>query len=93
MYKRQAVRHGKARRVNICLDALDEEIVLTVTDDGTGLPENARNGIGMGLRIMAYRADLIGAAFNIALLPGRGTRVTCTLPNAAIVNENHAAKN
>jgi signal transduction histidine kinase len=79
-----AVRHGKARHVNICLDSADDETVLTITDDGTGLPENARNNQGMGLRIMAYRASMIGATFNIERLSMRGTRVTCTLPAAAV---------
>ena len=84
-----AVRHGKARHVNICLDSADNETVLTVTDDGSGLPENARNNQGMGLRIMAYRASMIGAVFNIERLPSRGTRVTCTLP---ATTESHDAK-
>jgi nitrate/nitrite-specific signal transduction histidine kinase len=43
----------------------------------------------MGLRIMAYRASMIGAAFNIERLSMRGTRVTCTL---SINAENHGAK-
>jgi signal transduction histidine kinase len=84
-----AIRHGKARHVNICLDSADNETVLTVTDDGTGLPQIARNNQGMGLRIMAYRASMIGAAFNIERLQMRGTRVTCTLPATL---ETHAAK-
>ena len=84
-----AVRHGKARHINICLDSEDKETVLTVTDDGTGLPANAQNNQGMGLRIMAYRASMIGAAFNIERLPMRGTRVTCTLPATV---ENHGPK-
>jgi signal transduction histidine kinase len=84
-----AVRHGKARHINICLDSANDETVLTITDDGTGLPENTRNNQGMGLRIMAYRASMIGAAFNIERLPVRGTRVTCTLPTPP---ETHGAK-
>jgi signal transduction histidine kinase len=84
-----AVRHGKARHINICLDEEDNETVLTVTDDGIGLPEQSRNNHGMGLRIMAYRASMIGAAFNIERLSMRGTRVTCTLSTNA---ENHGAK-
>ena len=53
---------------------------MTVTDDGTGLPETARNGDGMGLRIMAYRADMIGATFHVErLFSLNGTRVTCAL--------------
>jgi signal transduction histidine kinase len=88
-----AVRHGKARHINICLDSANHEIVLTVTDDGVGLPENARNKHGMGLRIMAYRADMIGATFDIERLPTSGTRITCTLPSGSAPNENHAKKN
>jgi len=87
-----AVRHGKAKRVNICLDSGDNETVLTVTDDGVGLPQN-RNGNGMGLRIMAYRASMIGATFNIERLLAHGTRVTCALPaNSVISTEAHDSK-
>jgi signal transduction histidine kinase len=78
-----AVRHGKARHINICLDSTDHEIVLTITDDGVGLPDNARNGSGMGLRIMAYRSETIGATFHIERLSSMsGTRVTCTLTSS-----------
>ena len=89
-----AVRHGKARRINICLDAADGEIVLTVTDDGVGFSEErVRRHEGMGLHIMAYRAGMIGAAFNIENLPAGGTRVTCSLPASAEPAQNHASKN
>jgi signal transduction histidine kinase len=89
-----AIRHGKAARVNICLDSADDEIVLTITDDGIGLPDNARTGNGMGLRIMAYRAGMIGATFHIERLSSlTGTRVTCTLATGGGQLENHVKKN
>jgi signal transduction histidine kinase len=90
-----AVRHGKARHINIRLDSTANEIVLTIVDDGIGLPENARNGDGLGLRTMAYRASLIGATFNIERLSSQGgTRVTCTLAfNSMPGEKNHVAKN
>jgi len=88
-----AVRHGQAKQINIGLDSADDEIVLTITDDGVGLPENARNSDGMGLRLMAYRAEIIGAAFDIQRLHTRGTRVTCTLPAGGTPAKNHAQKN
>jgi signal transduction histidine kinase len=75
-----AARHGKAKNIKIRLDYMDDKIVLTITDDGIGLPEGALNSDGMGLRIMAYRADMIGATFHIERLSSlSGTRVTCTL--------------
>ncbi len=90
-----AVRHGKARHINIRLDSTTNEIVLTIIDDGIGLPENARNGNGLGLRTMAYRASMIGATFNIERLSSLGgTRVTCILAFNGVPGEkNHVAKN
>ena len=88
-----AVRHGKAGNVNISLDDAGGGLVLNITDDGIGLPEAARNGDGMGLRIMAYRAETIGATFNIERLPTRGTRITCTLPAEGGPSTNHVKKN
>ncbi|HTB86257.1 MAG TPA: ATP-binding protein, partial [Candidatus Sulfotelmatobacter sp.] len=87
-----AARHGRAKKINICLDVAEDETVLTVTDDGDGVPENFRQNGGMGIKLMAYRADLIGANFSIERLPSRGTRVTCTLP-ATNGEKNHVAEN
>ncbi|MGB7747020.1 MAG: sensor histidine kinase [Verrucomicrobiia bacterium] len=90
-----AVRHGKARQINIRLESAGNEIVLMITDDGIGLPEHAGNGDGLGLRIMAYRASMIGAAFNIERVSSLGgTRVTCTLAfNGVSGEKNHVTKN
>jgi signal transduction histidine kinase len=89
-----AIKHGKARQINLRLEKTNHVITLTITDDGVGLPENARNGQGLGLHIMAYRANLIGATFDIGRLPESGTRVTCKLPSSdAVASEIHGAKN
>lgn len=78
-----ALKHGKARTIVIRLERNENPLVLSIRDDGPGLPpENARNSPGMGLRIMAYRASLIGASFEIGRAPGGGTQVTCILPPA-----------
>jgi signal transduction histidine kinase len=54
-----------------------------------GLPEDYQKREGMGLRIMAYRADLIGGTFSAGRQPGRGTHVTCTLPNPSSSQEKN----
>ena len=70
-----AVKHGKARQITIRLKKDGDAISLAVDDDGIGLPENARTRQGMGLRIMAYRASMIGSAtFSICAAHARGTR-------------------
>jgi signal transduction histidine kinase len=80
-----AIRHGKAKHITIRLDATDSVINLAITDDGIGIRDKKRNNGGMGLRIMAYRASMIGATFDIKRLPSRGTRVTCTLPSTTAI--------
>jgi signal transduction histidine kinase len=74
-----AIRHGRARNMIISLDSVGEKTMLAVTDDGAGLPPDARAKHGMGLRIMEYRADMIGATFDIQNLPAGGARAVCVL--------------
>lgn len=77
---RNAVRHGKATRVSITLSEDAGCVGLEVRDNGTGLPSPERRGQGLGLRIMAHRAAIVGAEFSIQAPPDGGTRVQCQLP-------------
>jgi signal transduction histidine kinase len=88
-----AIRHGRARNVVISLDATSKSIMLAVTDDGAGLPADARTKKGMGLRIMDYRAGMIGATFEVQNLPAGGARAVCVLHPRLTDAENHAAEN
>jgi signal transduction histidine kinase len=88
-----AIRHGRARNVVISLDATSKSIMLAVTDDGAGLPADARTKKGMGLRIMDYRAGMIGATFDIQNLPAGGVRAVCVLHPRLTDTENYAAEN
>jgi signal transduction histidine kinase len=74
-----AVRHGRARRVEIELDHNDGLLRLVVRDDGVGLPAEPDRG-GMGLRIMRYRAERAGGALSLGPPAGGGTVVACTVP-------------
>lgn len=75
-----AIKHGKAGQIIIRLDQDDAVINLSISDDGIGLSEKTRNGQGMGLRIMAYRASMIGGSFSVERVIPHGTRVTCIVP-------------
>ncbi len=75
-----AVAHARAARVEIGLAVADGRAVLTVRDDGVGLPECPPDGRGMGLHTMAYRARLIGASLEVRRRAARGTIVICSLP-------------
>jgi signal transduction histidine kinase len=61
-----------------------EGLELTVEDDGTGLPEPPRS-TGMGLAIMRYRAESLGAAISVSNRSPRGVRVACAVPLPAAV--------
>ena len=77
-----AIKHAKTKRITIGLEADgDAAIHLVVEDDGIGIGESAcRNGLG--LRIMRYRANIIGGAFEVERRPAGGTRVACSVPMA-----------
>ena len=74
-----AVRHGQARQIVIRLASNQQQPVLTIEDDGIGLPADLPISEGLGLRIMKSRAGLIGAALTVERMDGGGTRVTCRL--------------
>ena len=80
---RNAARHGKARRVEISLGSQPGVTRLAVTDDGIGIsPEALATRPGMGLRIMAHRAAMIGAEFFIEAPAEGGTRIVCRLSSS-----------
>jgi signal transduction histidine kinase len=83
-----AIKIRRAGRINIGLDSAADEIVLTITDDGAGWPEKNALDTQPGLRAMAYRADLMGAAFNFERLTPQGNRVTCVLPAPSAGTQN-----
>ncbi|HXN06015.1 MAG TPA: sensor histidine kinase [Nitrospiria bacterium] len=74
-----AIKHGKARNIIVRLETLDDGIALLIKDDGVGLPELPSKNGGMGLRIMAHRAGMIGAAFHVKREDSGGTAVLCKL--------------
>ncbi|MEO5697496.1 MAG: histidine kinase, partial [Burkholderiaceae bacterium] len=56
-----------------------------VRDDGLGFagPSGRQDETHVGLRIMAERAEQLGARFEVLSTPGRGTSVVLTLPAAS----------
>ena len=71
-----AIKHGMASRIYIELSSDDNKITLKIKDNGHGMPA-AAPGKGMGLRIMSYRARMIGSSLQIECDAKKGTVVTC----------------
>lgn len=80
-----AIKHGHAREVIIDLHVTGESVTLIVSDNGTGLPPGANLSSGMGLKIMRYRATMLGGEVRIESRPEGGTRVilSCRQPAPA----------
>lgn len=79
-----SVKHGKASRLVIGLHDRDGRIELSIRDDGVGLPRDGIKMKGLGLRIMGYRAQKIGAVFGIESPESGGTVVTCWFRQAPL---------
>lgn len=74
-----AARHGKATQVRLDLAQGEERIRLRIEDNGTGFePEWSSKG-GTGVRIMRYRANIVGGTLDISESLTGGTVVSCTV--------------
>jgi signal transduction histidine kinase/GAF domain-containing protein len=77
-----AIKHGKAKKIEIGLACEKEMSVMTISNDGLDFPkEFETKGTGMGLQIMDHRADLIGGSLKIIAAKEGGTVVTCKFEN------------
>jgi len=74
-----ARKHAGADHVEMKLEAEAGPVVLTVRDNGAGPPAEGFSD-GLGVRLMRYRADLIGASFWIGPAEDGGTVVRCEVP-------------
>ena len=76
-------KHATLAKVNVKFN--EKDIRISITDNGTGfkLPDNLGDlpyGGKLGLIGMRERAQLLGGTFNIATAPGKGTKITVSVP-------------
>lgn len=83
-----SVKHSKANEIRIELNQVKGTAVLTVTDDGEGIPDNIDESDNIGLRSMRYRASVIDGQLEIRRGSKNGTLIKCT-----ILNEEPKTKN
>lgn len=74
-------RHAAATQVQARLERQPGEIVLTVRDNGCGIPApRLEDPLSVGLRGMRERALLLGGHCQISSVPGQGTTIEVRLP-------------
>jgi len=74
-----ALRHGRATRLELSLAARGDDLVLEVRNNGQPLPATPKDGLG--LRTMQHRAGVIGGRLELVRRP-RGLSVVCTVTDA-----------
>ena len=78
-----SVRHARARTIRVQLMSNDEDVELSVIDDGIGFDASERSGSGLGLRSIDERVRLAGGTVTVESRPGQGTTLRVRIPIAA----------
>lgn len=76
-----AAIHGRARMCRVVVDLLGDKLTATITDDGSGLSESMRPGLGTF--VIDTWVAICGGTWQLRALPEGGCEVTAVLPIAA----------
>ncbi len=74
-----AAKHSQAGSISVRLWKENDDLILSVKDNGIGFQLADRARAGMGISIMRYRAGAIGAVLELDTQPGQGTLIVCRL--------------
>jgi two-component system sensor histidine kinase UhpB len=77
-----AIRHARARAIDVRLGIVDAQAELKVDDDGIGftMKGEAARRRGLGLLSLEERAKLLGGSFTLETSPGKGTHLCIRIP-------------
>jgi PAS domain S-box-containing protein len=78
-----ALKHSDAHAIDVVVDVKPQWVRLEICDDGIGFGHAAADELGLGLKTMRYRANMIGAQLSITERQPSGTCVVCRCPQAA----------
>jgi two-component system sensor histidine kinase UhpB len=87
-----AARYARAKSIDIELRTTGRKLELSIADDGIGLSAGLAKGRpGMGLKIMEYRARMLGGTINFEE-PGAGTRIVLSAPLSLLRQSSNKLK-
>lgn len=76
-------KHAQATHVDVILDDAEDEILLTIRDNGVGIPTAQSGVITHGLRGMRERAGYLGGSVRVSSSAGGGTTIAISIPKTA----------
>ncbi len=75
-----AIKHGNPTKIDVQLVYSDNEILMTVEDNGKGFDKDRVESGGIGIRSMKTRVGAMSANLDIVSNKGRGTIVSVVVP-------------
>ena len=72
------IKHSKASKVSITLNALADRLYMEIADNGQGFNDKDISSTSLGLAIMRERAKKMGSVLTIESIPGKGSKITVT---------------
>jgi signal transduction histidine kinase len=85
-------RHARAHHVQVRLATSATSVELSVRDDGVGFDRDAVRTRGMGMQNMSARLAEIGGAILLHSTPGKGTRISFSVPCDSTTSRDYARK-
>ncbi len=75
------VKHANAQNVKVSIYRIDEQVCVSVEDDGVGFdPAEVASKAGFGIFSIRERLEQLGGHLEIESEPGRGSKITMTAP-------------
>ncbi len=73
-------RHAHASTIQVSIDRRDDQILVTVQDDGIGFNASAIRARGLGLIGIQERIKELGGEFKLSSWPAKGTALAASIP-------------
>lgn len=79
-----AARHSGGGKADIVLRRTSDGITLSITDNGAGFDPRIATSDGLGIKMMDYRARVLGGTLHFEAAEEGGTRIVAQIPTCAI---------
>ncbi len=75
-----SLKHADCTRIDVQVTDGNQQLLITVSDNGKGFDAKNVRSRGIGLKNMQRRVEDIGGLFNLQAEPGRGTLLEISIP-------------